>query len=367
MMKRREVLKLFSALGALSLSGAVLPAFAKGGLKAEEAAALVKNALIIDALSLGQEWDQAEYAALARTGYSGFHATLLNRMTLEGALGDLNDWQKRIAENPGIFRLALTAEDFVAAKENGQVAVLLGFQDTVMIGRNIDNLDVLYEMGTRCLQLTYNYRNLLGNGCLERVDGGLSDYGVKAVARMNQLGILVDLSHCGPQTTLDGIAFSAKPVAFTHTMAEALYPGHPRAKTDAQIRALAEAGGVVGITMIGYFIGPDPGGETDIEDYIDHIDHAVNIAGIDQVGLSSDFAIRGISSWATKETWYEPRLKYFKPSYQVRWPPWIPDLDAPERMLNITLALARRGYSEDAIEKLLGLNWLRLFRTVFGT
>ena len=372
MMKRRTFLQTAGILGVSSLSGlgaaaleSVLRAQPAQDVVVDPLRALFERSLVIDALSLGHQWDLTEYEALAKTGYSGFQATLLNRNTLEGALGELNTWQRRIAEHPEKFRLATRADDFLSAKQNGQVAVLLGFQDCVMIGKNVDNLDVLHELGTRCLQLTYNYRNFLGNGCLERVDGGLSDFGIEAVTRMNELGILVDLSHCGPQTSLDGIAFSNLPAAFTHTMCESIYRDHPRAKTDEQIRAMAEKGGMTGITMIGYFVGPDPGGETTIENYINHIDHAVNIAGIDHVGMSSDFAIRGISPWATKETWYEPRLEVFKPSYKVRWPPWIPELDMPERFWNVTQALSRRGYSEDDIEKLLGANWVNLFSQVF--
>jgi len=363
-MDRRTLLKLFPALGALSLGGKAAVALSLSELSEDEVKALVARALVVDALSLGHEWDEVEFDALKRSNYSGFHATLLDRTTLEGAVRELAEWNKRIDELPDTFRAALKGEDFIKAKEAGQVAVLLGFQDTLMIGHDLDNLNVLHNMGCRCLQLTYNFRNYVGNGCLERVDGGLSDFGVEVVRRMNELGILVDLSHCGYQTSLDGVAFSEKPVAYTHTMCEAIYRDHPRAKTDEQIKALADAGGYIGITMIGYFVGPDPGGETDIEDYANHIDHAVNIAGIDHVGLSSDYAIRGISPWATKESWYEPRLKVFKPSYQVRWPPWIPELDVPERMLNIANALNRRGYSEDKIEKLLGLNWVRLFKKV---
>lgn len=358
---RRHLLQTLSALGALGASGFQARAlFAQP----EPLRQVFERALVIDALTLGFEWDEVEFDALRKSGLSGFHATLLQRETLEGAVDDLTTWNFRIREMPDVFRLAASGADFRLAKENGQVAVLLGFQDCLMLGQRVENLDVLYQLGTRCLQLTYNFRNLLGNGCLERVDGGLSDFGIECVEHMNKLGILIDLSHCGVNTTLDGIAASKKPVAFTHTMCEAIYKNHPRAKTDEQIRALVDKGGYVGMTMIGYFVGPDPGGETTIEDYVNHIDHAVNIAGIDHVGMSSDYAVRGISSWATKENWYEPRLKVFKPSYQVRWPPWIPALDAPERFWNTTQALARRGYSEDQIEKLLGLNWVRLFDEV---
>ena len=132
-------MKMFSALGGLSLSGlggaAIKSAFAQKELGVEALRALFKRAIIMDALSLGFEWDEVEYEALARTGLTGFHATLLNRMTLEGAVKDLTAWNFRIRENPDIFRLALSPDDFTEAKKQDQVAVLLGFQDCAMLGR----------------------------------------------------------------------------------------------------------------------------------------------------------------------------------------------------------------------------------------
>jgi membrane dipeptidase len=121
---------------------------------------------------------------------------------------------------------------------------------------------------------------------------------------------------------------------------------------------------MTGIAALGYFIGPSP--DTSIEDYLNHVGHAVKVAGIDHVGLATDFEIRGIKAWATKETWYEPRLKSFKPTYNVRWPPWIEGLDEPERFKNVARGLERRGYRDEDIEKLLGGNWLRYFREIFN-
>jgi membrane dipeptidase len=108
------------------------------------------------------------------------------------------------------------------------------------------------------------------------------------------------------------------------------------------------------------------GCETTIENYADHIEHAVKIAGHEHVGLSTDFPPQGISPWATKEEWYEPRLSSFKPSYEVRWPPWIPALDTPDRFRNLLNVLDGRGWKTKDLERLLGLNWLRIFRETIG-
>jgi len=323
---------------------------------------LFDDAIIIDGLVISRGWDEDSFTALTKSGYTGFNTSLASG-NLNLALKSLADWQKRINDNPDRLIFAKTATDFTQAKKEDKVAVMFGFQNATMIEKSIDNIDVLYEAGTRWIQLTYNQRNLLGDGCTERTNAGLSDFGIEAVERMNELGIMVDLSHSGRQTTNDGIEFSNPGPCFNHTMCEALYNNHPRSKTDEQIRAMANKGGVMGIICLGYMIGPDPGGETTLETYVDHIDHAVKVGGIDHVGVAADFAIQGLEAdGATRENWYVPRLTRFKPSYQVRWPPWIPELDKPERYKLVAQVLAKRGYSSGDIEKILGQNWLRYYR-----
>ena len=317
--------------------------------------------IVIDGLIISHGWNEDSFEALSKSGYTGFNTSLDSR-DLTSALESMVQWKSRIEDHPNRLMGALSAEDFSTAKKENKVAVMFGFQNATMIEKSIDNLDVLYAEGTRWIQLTYNERNLLGDGCTERTNAGLSDFGIEAVQRMNELGIIVDLSHCGRQTTLDGIEFSKVGVSMNHTMCEALYKEHPRAKTDQQIRAMAEKGGIMGIICLGYMIGPDPGGQTTLETYIDHIDHAVNVAGIDHVGLAADFAIEGLeANGATRENWFIPRLSRFKPSYQVRWPPWIPELDRVERYQDVAIAMEKRGYKYEEIAKILGKNWLRYF------
>jgi membrane dipeptidase len=276
---------------------------------------------------------------------------------------ELDTWRARFEQSPDRLTRCEKAADIRRAKAEGKLAVLLGFQNGTIIERNIANLNRLYTAGTRCIQLTYNARNLLCDGCTERTNAGLSDFGIAAVEKMDDLGIIVDLSHCGDQTSADGIAFSRRSPCFTHTMCQAVY-FHPRAKSDALLRAMANRGGITGIVALGHFVGPRP--DTSVEDYLNHIDHAVKVCGIEHVGLSTDFNIRGIEPSATKETWLAPRLREFKPSYNVRWPPWVPELDKPERFRTVARGLAKRGYKTTDIEKILGGNWLRYFQEFFG-
>lgn len=346
-------------------AGLVLGRSEKGeALGQERTSQLYRDALVIDALVTTRGWSEESWQIATQAGYTGL-GTSLSTSSMVAALGDLEEWNQRIESSPDKYVRADSAADFEHAHAAGKLAVFLGFQNTTMIGDSIQNLDDLYQAGTRWIQLTYNARNLIGDGCTERTNAGLSDFGIEVVERMNDLGVMVDLSHCGQQTTLDAILFSDPGPCFTHTMCEALYPSHPRSKTDEEIRAMAEKGGVMGVVALGYMVGPDPGGETTIETFVDHIDHVVQIAGIDHVGVASDFIVEGISGSATREDWYEPRLTSFKPSYQVRWPPWIPELDSPDRYKSVAEILDRRGYSSGDIEKVLGLNWMRYYRQVF--
>lgn len=345
-MTRREILVL---AGAARLLGA------------DEIDSLYDRAVVIDGLCL-LDWDESDIDAWRRSGYTAATASLSNR-NYATALRALQIWNDRIEEHADTLIALRGPDDLVDAKRQGKLAVLLGFQNGTVIDSDIRNLDQLHAAGARAIQLTYNSRNLLGDGCTERTNAGLSDFGVECVARMNELGILVDLSHCGLQTSADGIAFSKRPPAFTHTMCQAVHD-HVRAKPDALLRALSDKGGVTGIVALGYLVGPDA--DTSFENYLRHIDHAVDVCGIDHVGLASDFSIQGIQATATRESWYLPRLRMFKPSYRVRWPPWIPELDQPERYRTVAHALSRRGYGGSAIEKILGGNWLRLYRNVFA-
>jgi len=355
-MTRRDALRAVAGLA----TAAMVPNLAHA-----KSASFYDDALIIDALCFGKEWEDDVFVALRKANYSGIIESL-PRESLQVAIDALAEWRNRVAEHPDQLMLALEAADFSRARDSKRTAVVMNFQNTTMFEGNVNNVDALHALGMRCAQLTYNFRNLVGDGCLERTNAGLSDFGVELVERMNGVGVMIDLSHCGRQTTLDGIEFSNKPVAMTHTMCDSVRSGHPRAKTDEQIRKCAESGGVVGMIALGYFVGPDPGGESNIETYADHIEYAVSIAGIEHVGISTDFPPQGISPWATYEDWFEPRTKSFKPSYELRWPPWIPELDTPDRYRNLVRVLEGRGWTQGSLERLLGLNWLRLFEETVG-
>jgi len=247
-------------------------------------------------------------------------------------------------------------------KTAGQRGLILNFQNTTHFGLDLDVLDRFYDMGVRIIQLTYNSRNYVGDGCTERSDGGLSHFGLQVIRRMNERGILVDLSHCGLRTTLEGIRASAGPVAVTHSFSREISP-HDRGKTDEIMRALAERDGYFGVLIVPFFITPEPTAR--LEHFVAHLDRAVEIMGIDRVGIGTDWG--AVFPKSLEALMDAEMVKFgFRPEHRTSWGARVEGFQSWRDWPNITRALVGRGYSDAEIIKLLGANFLRIFRDVVG-
>ncbi|MCI0614831.1 dipeptidase, partial [bacterium] len=221
---------------------------------------------------------------------------------------------------------------------------------------------LFHGLGMRCAQLTYNTQNLIGSGSTERVDGGVTDFGAEIIKRMNEIGMLVDVSHSGDRTTLDAIELSAKPIAITHSNCKALN-NHPRLKTDDAIRKLAAKGGVMGITGVRNFVlNHEP---TTIEHIVDHFDHVVKLTSIEQVGIGTDSDLDGYDDLPQE---MQKKLREgYKSSYRFREKIDIEGFDHPRKVFDLTEALIRRKYSDSNIEAILGGNFKRLLLQIWGS
>jgi membrane dipeptidase len=333
-----------------------------------------ENALVVDFLAspgyfnypLDPPLDATMIRNAVESGITAVNLTVSSR-SFAPTVEEIATWMDRIERHPEAFRQLRTVDDLLAAKEAGQLGIVFGFQDTTPFEGGLDEIEIFRNLGVRVTQLTYNVRNLVGDGCLEPANGGLSRYGYAVVERMNELGMIVDLSHCGQRTTSEGIAASSRPVAITHSGCNAV-ARHPRSKDDAELRAMADGGGVIGIYLMPFLT---PGRVPMRSDVLDHIEHAIDVCGEDHVGIGSDLSTTPIDGsdeyWARHREFVAGRIErgVAAPNEHPDILFTVEDLNSHRRMELIADGLASRGHPDARIEKVIGGNWVRLFREIW--
>ncbi len=312
-------------------------------------------------MELGPAWQEG----LRASGMTALSLTMgpfgKEMFSYQAAVKDLAFWNYKLDIIPQLVKV-LKAADIERAKKEGKLGMILNFQNTTHIGSDLDNLDFFYQLGIRQIQLTYNDLNLVGSGCTERVDCGLSRFGLKVIERMNRLGILVDVSHSGYRTSLDAIEASAVPVAFTHTVCRAVYD-HDRGKTDDQIAAIAAKNGYIGIALVPNFITADR--EATVEHFLDHVDHAVQVAGADKVGIGTDYA-EPYAPLGEKMNREVIASLGFEAKHAIDFNRKTTGYSNWRDYINLTRGLVARGYKDEEVKGILGGNFLRIFREVVG-
>jgi len=367
---RRDFVQLTSIAGMAALT-------APGLLASRSAEALYADSFVIDGMGFpgGRQQGESstlntlEVADLAASGLTATQFTVGEVGTMpplesfEKVVMSIASYEKLIDANPEIITRVRTVDDILAAKTTGRTGLIYGLQDGVSFEDDPARLATLWQLGIRVIQPTYNRRNLLGDGCMEPANAGLSRAGIHAIEVMNELGILIDLSHCGRRTAADAIEASNKPVSFTHSGCYALAE-HPRHRTDAEIRAIADGGGVIGIFIMPYLA---KGKQPTAADVIAHLDHAINIAGEDHVALGTDGAISPqeitdeFREQFAKSTRRRKELGIAAPFETEEGYLFAKDLNTPRRFETLTDLLLKEGFSETRVEKILGANLLRLF------
>ncbi|MDH5590438.1 MAG: dipeptidase [Gemmatimonadota bacterium] len=274
-------------------------------------------------------------------------------------------WDQELTRSSTALRGVRTLADLRDAKATGRLGIIYGFQDAVPLEGRIERLALFHEMGVRVIQLTYNDRNRLGSGCLDPRDGGLSDFGHEVVGSMEEMGILVDLSHCGARTTREAVEASTRPPSITHSGCSAIHP-HPRNKDDETLRALADRGGVMGIYLMPFL---NASGPPTAEDVLAHLDHALDVCGEDHVGMGSDQGIVPLDVGGDFPARFHAESQR-RSAAGIAAPredtiPYVPDLNHPRRMETIADLMSARGHSDRVVEKVLGANWARLLGEVW--
>ena len=333
---------------------------------ASEARRIYDEAIVIDGLNVSNWESDAVFERLRAGNITAINATVATWENFLQTMDHLSAWMRRFRERGDILQVKETA-DIHAAKKLGKTGIILGFQNASPIENDLDRLGLFLALGVRVIQVTYHETNLLGSGCWERNDAGLSNFGIDAVREMNRLGIVVDLSHVGPKTTLDAIEVSEQPVAITHANART-FCGHRRNKEEEALVALAEKGGVVGATSFANFL--PKGFDSTVEDFVDAVDDMVERIGIDHVAIGTDSTHdQPLEFWhyissqqGTKfpSTFADGSVPYTELSFQPK------GIDSPAEFPNLADALADRGYSGEDITRLLGGNWMSLFERVWN-
>lgn len=263
-----------------------------------------------------------------------------------------------------MLKLALTTEDIRAAKRDGRIAFVVSLEGAAMIENEVDRIDVLYGLGMRSLGIAYSEGNALGAGLKEPAHYGLTAFGERAVKRMNQLGIAIDISHANDQTSMDTIKASKHPIFITHAGARALWDS-PRLKSDEVIKACAAEGGVIGIEAAPHTTISQKNPTHSIESFMEHFEYCVELVGIDHVAFGPDVLFgdhvglhgalsQALSLSASKGKHPYPRVEY------------VDGIENPaEAFPNIARWLVTHNYSDEAIAKVLGGNIMRVLDTVW--
>lgn len=261
------------------------------------------------------------------------------------------------------LRYVTTAKEIRDAKTNGVIAFYAHCQPTGPVPEDLKAFDIAYAKGLRSFMLTYNRMNVIGVGCTERVDAGLSMFGIQVVEHCNALGMLIDVSHCGCLTTLDACKHSRAPVNANHTAARAL-SSHARAKSDAELIAIAGTGGVIGVVALPAFLSTDPA--PTIDDMLNHIDYIADLVGVEHVALGTDHPQQAPDQILRRL--FEPELTGlgFRKKDQLDVTKRLVGFNDCRDLPNITRGLVKRGYNDDEIRGILGENALRVFATVCG-
>lgn len=331
-----------------------------------EARRILAESIVIDTLG-GAVVHPTPYVAegtyeerMVAQGWNVLHACLVSEPsyspTFEQLLGAVYDNLLNFEMSP-MVRHVERVDDILEAKRRGQLGVIFGVQNSTWIGEQRERIRILYKLGLRSLQLTYMERNRVGDGCLEPENRGLTNFGMQVVRECNRLGILVDCSHVGAQTTLDAVRYSARPIVISHTAVRAI-TDNPRCVTDEQMKAVAGSGGTIGITTFSPFIRTDR--QPTLDDYLDHFDYAIGLIGEDHVTFATDwFDGKTKANWATP--WYYPEVTQGKKYGGLG----LIGFSQRSELANVVDGFLGRNYTPERIGKLLGGNFIRVLKEVW--
>lgn len=329
------------------------------------------SAVVVDGLVFFSDGNTRDMLA---GGVSAINLTVTDmRSDFEQALCDAMTWRERCLAPDSDWLLVERAGDIARAKASGRLGLIMGWQNGRPLGDRLERIALFHTLGIRVIQLTYNEANLIGDGCLEKRNAGLSSFGIEAVHELNRVGIAIDLSHCAAQTCLDAAHRSSRPVLLTHANANAVIQ-RPRNKSDEVIKAVAQSGGVIGCSIHAYLNWRgDPRQQPTLDDFVANIKYIGDLVGYEHVGIGTDFP--AVDTYeAVRHVMVMSRTKYaasggdfsnaFGDVMEARYPVETP---TPAYYARLTQALADGGLSDAQILGVLGGNFVRVYDAIWST
>jgi membrane dipeptidase len=324
----------------------------------QNAQELHSNSIIFDGLVIAK-WNRALFEDMHRGGLTAANCTVSVWEGFQETVNNIVEFNQFFQNDSDLIIPVTKTSDIARAKELGKTGIILGFQNANAFEDQIGYVEIFKKLGVGIVQMAYNTQNLVGTGCYER-DGGLSGFGREIVAEMNRVGIMCDLSHVGPKTSIEVIEASTKPVCYSHCLPLGLKE-HPRNKSDEELKFIADRNGFIGITMFAPFL--KKGIDSTVDDYVEAIDYVIDLVGEDCVGIGTDFTQghdQTFFDMLTHDKGYARRLTNFG---KIVNPLGIRTLG---EFPNLTATMLKHDWSEQKIRKVMGENWINVLRDVWG-
>jgi membrane dipeptidase len=320
---------------------------------------LHQDLIVVDGLNVSN-WSRQVFEDMRKDGVTAANCTCSIWENFQATMDNIAQWKRFFHENSDILLQVKVTADIMRAKTEGKTGIILGFQNVSAFEDRLGYIQLFKELGIGIVQMAYNTHNLVGAGCYESKDDGLTDFGYEVISEMNRVGIMCDLSHVGPQTSKDVIKVSKKPVCYSHCLPSGLKE-HPRNKSDEQLKFIADNGGFIGVTMFSPFLAKGP--DAAVDDYVEAINYVIDLVGEDCVGIGTDFTQsygQKFFDWITRDKGTARKLIDFG---RVQNPAGIRTI---AEFPNLTRAMEKAGWTEEKIRKIMGANWVRILQKVWG-
>ena len=325
---------------------------------------MAHQSLFIDALQYNN-WSEEVFQQINWGGISAIHVTICYHEDFQEMVQNVIDWNRRFEDYSALIFQGRTASDVLKARKEGRTAIFFGFQNCSPIEDNIGLVEVCHQLGVRFMQLTYNNQSLLGTGCYEENDPGITRMGKQVIKEMNRVGLVVDMSHSAERSTLEAIEISERPIAITHANPTFWHPAL-RNKSDEVLKALGESGGMLGFSVYPHHL--KDGSNCTLESFCTMIADTADLMGINSIGIGTDLCQNqpdSVVEWMRNGTWTNDR-DFGEGSASFAGFPDQPEWFRDNRdFANIESGLLSKGFSNEDVELVMGKNWLNFFEASF--